>query len=67
MQQALDTQEQQSTPVKLNNDHVLGTLQLRRLPDNFIDISGSLQELFVAWSDGRFNIPQPFAAHQGVK
>jgi len=35
--------------------------------DNFIDISGSLQGMFVAWSDGRYNIPQPFAAHQGVK
>lgn len=35
--------------------------------DNFIDISGSMQGLFVAWSDGRYNIPQPFAAHQGVK
>ncbi len=35
--------------------------------DNFIDISGSMQGMFVAWSDGRYNIPQPFAAHQGVK
>ena len=35
--------------------------------DNFIDISGTTSTMFVAWSDGRFNIPQPFAAHQGVK
>jgi len=40
--------------------------ELRRLPDNFIDLSGSRQGMFVAWSEGRFNLPQPFAAHQGV-
>lgn len=35
--------------------------------DNFIDITGTTSTMFVAWSDGRHNIPQPFAAHQGVK
>lgn len=35
--------------------------------DNFINISGTTSTMFVAWSDGRYNIPQPFAAHQGVK
>lgn len=35
--------------------------------DNFIDITGTTSTMFVAWSDGRYNIPQPFAAHQGVK
>ena len=35
--------------------------------DNFIDISGTTSTMFVAWSDGRLNIPQPFATHQGVK
>ena len=35
--------------------------------DDFIRVSGTTSTMFVAWSDGRFNIPQPFAAHQGVK
>ena len=35
--------------------------------DNFIDVSGTTSTMFVAWSDGRYNIPQPFASHQGVK
>lgn len=35
--------------------------------DNYIDISGTVSTMFVAWSDGRYNIPQPFAAHQNVK
>jgi hypothetical protein len=35
--------------------------------DNFIDISDTTSTMFVAWSDGRYNIPQPFASHQGVK
>ena len=35
--------------------------------DNYIDISGTTSTMFAAWSDGRYNIPQPFAAHQNVK
>lgn len=35
--------------------------------DNYVDINGTISTLFVAWSDGRYNIPQPFEAHQNVK
>jgi len=36
--------------------------------DNFIDLlPGGGSTMYAAWSDGRYNIPQPFCAHEGVK
>lgn len=35
--------------------------------DNFVDIVFGKASLFAAWSDGRYNIPQPFCAHQALK
>ena len=36
--------------------------------DNYIELlpSGGAT-MYAAWSDGRYNIPQPFNAHQGLK
>jgi hypothetical protein len=35
--------------------------------DNFIDLLPSgAATIYAAWSDGRYNIPQPFCAHQAV-
>lgn len=35
--------------------------------DNFINVSRTTSTMFVAWSDGRYNIPQPFSAYRRVK
>jgi len=35
--------------------------------DNFVDTASGTATLFAAWSDGRYTIPQPFCAHQGLK
>jgi hypothetical protein len=36
--------------------------------DNFVELlSGGGSRMYAAWSDGRYNIPQPFSAYQRVK